>query len=65
MSGAPSQALINAVTRDLEGFSLEVRDSGREMTITDPRLPEKGCFIVDYSYRYLAWERQEYDYWHF
>ena len=35
------------------------------MTISDPRLPEKGRFIFDYSDRYLSWEHQEYDYWNF
>ncbi len=35
------------------------------MTISDPRLPEKGRFIFDYSDGYLSWERQEYDYWNF
>ena len=35
------------------------------MTITDPRLPEKGRFIFDCADRCLAWERQEYDYWNF
>jgi len=61
----PNPALIDAVNRALEGLGLEVTGSNREMTIADPRLPEKGCFIFDYSDRYLTWERQECDYWNF
>ena len=60
-----SPGLIDAVSRALEGLGLEVTGSDREITITDPRLPERGSFIFDYSDRYLAWERQEYDYWNF
>jgi hypothetical protein len=59
------RALMAAVSRELEDLGLVVTGADREMTITDPRLPEKGCFIFDYSDRYLAWERQEYDYWNF
>ena len=65
MSDARNQALIAAVGRALEGLGLEVTGTDREMTITDPRLPEEGCFIFDYSDRYLAWEREMYDYWNF
>jgi hypothetical protein len=65
VSDARNQALIDAVSRELEGSGLEVTGSGREITITDPRLPEKGCFIFDYSDRYLAWERQEHNCWNF
>jgi hypothetical protein len=65
VSDARSPGLIDAVNRALEGLGLEVTGSDREITIADPRLPEKGCFIFDYSDRYLAWERQEYDYWNF
>lgn len=65
MSDERNPALIGAVNRALEGLGLEVTGSDREMTITDPRLPEKGCFIFDYADRYLAWERQAYDYWNF
>lgn len=59
------KALTGAISKELAGLGLEVSSSDREMTITDPRLPEKGCFVFDYSDRYLAWERQEYDYWNF
>jgi hypothetical protein len=62
---AHNPGLIGAVSKALEGSGLEVTSSDREMTITDPRLPEKGSFTFDYSDRYLAWERQEYDYWNF
>jgi hypothetical protein len=65
VSDARSPGLIDAVSSALEGLGLEVTGSDREITIADPRLPEKGCFIFDYSDRYLAWERQEYDYWNF
>jgi hypothetical protein len=58
-------ALIGAISRALEDSGLEVTGSDREMTSTDPRLPEKGCLIFDYSEWCLAWERQEYDYWNF
>jgi len=58
-------ALAGAISKELEGSALQVTCSDSEMTITDPHQPEKGFFIFDYSYRYLAWERQEYDYWHF
>jgi hypothetical protein len=57
--------LISAVSTALEGSGLEITSSDREITIADPRLPKKGRFIFDYSDRYLAWERQEYDYWNF
>jgi hypothetical protein len=56
---------ISAVSTALEGSGLEITSSDREITIADPRLPKKGRFIFDYSDRYLAWERQEYDYWNF
>jgi hypothetical protein len=63
---ARNQALADAVSRALEDLGLQVTSSDREMTIIDPRLPEKGSsFIFDYKDRYLAWERQEYDYWNF
>ncbi|HEY1624558.1 MAG TPA: hypothetical protein VGG16_12235 [Streptosporangiaceae bacterium] len=65
MSDTRNQALIDAVSRELEGSGLGITGSDREITITDPRLPEKGQFIFDYKDRYLAWERQEYGYWHF
>ena len=65
MTDARSPGLIDAVSSALEGLGLEVTGSDREITIADPRLPQKGCFIFDYSDRYLAWERQEYDYWNF
>jgi hypothetical protein len=65
MSDAHNPRLIDAVNRALEGLGLAVTGSDWEITITDPRLPDKGCFIFDYSDRYLAWERQEYDYWNF
>jgi hypothetical protein len=60
-----NQVLTGAVRRALEGSGLQVSCSDPEMTITDPHQPEKGSFIVDYKCRYLAWERPEYDYWHF
>jgi hypothetical protein len=59
------KALIGAIRNELEDSGLEITSSNREITITDPRLPEKGSFIFDCSARYLAWERQEYDYWNF
>jgi hypothetical protein len=62
VSDARNQALIDAVSSALEDLGLEVTGSDREMTITDPRLPEKGSVIFDYKDRYLAWEREEYDY---
>ncbi len=65
MSDAHNPALTGAVSRALDGLGLEVTSTDREMIITDPRLPEKGCFVFDYSDRYLAWERQERDYWNF
>jgi hypothetical protein len=65
VTDARSPGLIDAVSSALEGLGLEVTGSDREITIADPRLPQKGCFIFDYSDRYLAWERQEYDYWNF
>jgi hypothetical protein len=65
VSDTPNPELAGAVSRALDGLGLEVTGSDREITIADPRLPEKGCFIFDYSDRYLAWERQECDYWNF
>jgi hypothetical protein len=65
MSDTRNQELIDAVTRALEGTGLQATCSDSEITITDPRQPEKGSFIVDYKCRYLAWERADYDYWHF
>ena len=65
VSDARNPVLIGAISRALEGLGLEVTGSDREMTISDPRLPEKGRFIFDYSDRYLSWEHQEYDYWNF
>jgi hypothetical protein len=62
---ARGPALIDAVSRELEGLGREVTGSDREITIADPRLPEKGRFVFDYADRYLAWEREEYDYWNF
>jgi hypothetical protein len=59
------QVLTGAVSRALEGCGLQAACSDSEITITDPRQPEKGSFIVDYRDRYLAWERLEYDHWHF
>jgi hypothetical protein len=41
-------ALTGAISKELAGLGLEVSSSDREMTITDPRLPEKGCFVFDY-----------------
>ncbi len=63
MSDARSPALIGAISEALERLGLEITDSDREITISNPGLPEKGCFIFDYSGRYLAWGRQQYDYW--
>jgi len=60
-----NQVLTDAVNRALEGCGLQATCSGSDITITDPRQPEKGSFIVDYRDRYVAWERLEYDYWHF
>jgi hypothetical protein len=65
MSNVRNQALIDAVSRALESSGLEVTGSDQEMTITDPQLPEQGRFVFDYKDRYLAWERQDYDYWNF
>ena len=65
MSDTRHQVLTGAVSRALEGSDLEVACSGSEMTIADPRQPEKGSFILDYKCRYLARERREYDFWHF
>jgi hypothetical protein len=65
VSDARNPELIGAIRRSLEGLGLDVTVSDRKITITDPHLPEKGCFIFDCSERYLAWERQEYDYWNF
>ena len=59
-------ALAGAISKELEGSALQVTCSDSEMTITDPRQPEKRSLILDYKCRYLAWERRpEYDYWHF
>jgi hypothetical protein len=60
-----NQVLTSAVNRALEGSGLQVIRSDSEITITDPRQPEAGSFVVDYRDRYLAWERLEYEYWHF
>jgi hypothetical protein len=60
-----NQVLTGAVNQALEGCGLQAACSDSEITITDPRQPEKGSFVVDYRDRYLAWERTEYDYWHF
>jgi hypothetical protein len=65
VSDTRHQVLTGAVSRALEGSGLQVTCSDSEMTITDPRRPEKGSFIVDYKCRYLARERAENDYWHF
>jgi hypothetical protein len=65
VSDTRNQVLAGAVTRALEGSGLQVTCSGSELTITDPREPDDGSFIVDYTDRYLAWERPEHDYWHF
>lgn len=67
MSETHHQVLTGAVSRALEGSGsgLEVACSGSEMTVTDPRQPEKGSLILDYKCRYLTWERREYDYWPF
>jgi hypothetical protein len=60
-----NQVLTSAVNRALEGSGLQVIWSDSEITITDPRQPEAGSFIIDYKCRYLARERLEYEYWHF
>jgi hypothetical protein len=65
VSDTRNQVLTGAVNRALEGCGLQTTCSDSQITITDPRQPEKGSFIVDYRGRYLAWERLEYDYWHF
>jgi hypothetical protein len=65
VSDTRNQVLPSAVNRALEGTGLQGTCSDSEITITDPRQPEKGRFIVDYECRYLTWERTEYDYWHF
>ena len=65
MSDTRNQVLTSAVNTALEGTGLQANCSDSEMTITDPRQPETGSFIVDYKCRYLAWERTEYEYWHF
>jgi hypothetical protein len=65
VSETRNQALTSAVNRALEGTGLQATCSDSEITITDPRQPDKGSFILDYRDRYMAWERTEYDYWHF
>lgn len=65
MSDTHNQVLVSAVSRALEVSGLQVTCSDSEITISDPRQPETGSFIVDYKCRYLAWERTEYEYWHF
>jgi hypothetical protein len=60
-----NQVLTGAVNRALEGSGLQVTCTDSEMTITDPRQPEKGPFILDFKCRYIARECREYDYWHF
>jgi hypothetical protein len=59
------QVLEDAVNRALAGCGMQATCSGSEITMTDPLQAEKGSFILDYTERYLAWERLEYDYWHF
>jgi hypothetical protein len=65
VSDTRNQELTGAISKALESSDLQVTGSGPEMTITDPRQPEKGSLIADYKCRYLAWERPEYGYWHF
>jgi hypothetical protein len=65
VSDTRNQVLTSAVNRALEGTGLQATCSDSEITITDPRQPDKGSFILDYRDRYMAWERTEYDYWHF
>lgn len=65
MSDTRNQVLAGAVSRALQGSGLQVTCSHSEMTITDPRQPDKGSIIVDYKSRYVAWERPEYDFSHF
>ena len=65
MSETRNQELTHAVNRALAGTGLQATCSDSEITITDPRQPEAGSFIIDYRDRYLAWERTEYEYWHF
>jgi len=65
VNDTPTQILAGAVSTALEGSGLQITCSGTEITITDPRDPEKGSFSVDYECRYLARERMEYDFWHF
>jgi hypothetical protein len=65
VSDTPTQVLAGAVCRALNGSGLQVTCSGSEIAVTDPREPGEGSFSVDYTYRYLAWSRPEYDYWHF
>jgi hypothetical protein len=59
VSDTRNQVLTRAVSRALEGSGLQATCSGSEITITDPRQPEMGSFVVDYRDRYLAWERLE------
>ena len=65
MSDTPTQVLAGAVRRALKGSGLQVTCSGSEIAVTDPREPAERSFSVDYTCRYLTWERPEYDYWHF
>jgi hypothetical protein len=60
-----NRVLEDAVNRALEGCGMRATCSGSEITMSDPLQAEKGSFILDYAERYLAWERLEYDYWHF
>jgi hypothetical protein len=62
VSDTRDPALIGAISEALKGLGLEITGSDREITISNPSLPEKGCFIFDYLGRYVAWERQQYDY---
>jgi effector-binding domain-containing protein len=43
------KALIGAISNELEDSGLEITSSNREITITDPRLPEKmsSCMYGD------------------
>jgi hypothetical protein len=65
MSDARNPALTTVISKALEGLGLELTNSDQETAISNPELRENGRFVVDHSYRYLAWERQEYDYWYF
>jgi hypothetical protein len=65
VSHTPTQVLAGAVRRALKGSGLQVTCSGSEIAVTDPREPGERSFSVDYTYRYLARSRLEYDYWHF